>query len=201
MTTNGPVFTKSASGRGSRVRARTSSSACAPSRSLRSASVVAAAAVFEKGRPARLTLGLGGRREARARAGRRERDRAEEAKWVPNTAPRRGRSAETSPCCAAARRKMRSLGLRRHFHEGKATGTAGIAIGHHRSRFDRADFGKEPLEIIFGRAERKITNIKFHGHSDIPIPSGMLKKLRIRCAFGERPQRRGLIGRSKKNGF
>jgi hypothetical protein len=61
--------------------------------------------------------------------------------------------------------------IRRHFDETETARTTRLPIFYHRSRLDCTRLRKKLLQIFARSLEREITDVKFHGHVDVPLLS------------------------------
>jgi hypothetical protein len=63
----------------------------------------------------------------------------------------------------------RVIGLfgRRHFDEAEATGSPGVAVGHHARGLNSSDPGEGFTKAITGGGKREATDEQFNGHENL----------------------------------
>src|SRR5919107_1616013 len=63
-----------------------------------------------------------------------------------------------------------ALFARRHLDEAEAARAARVAILDDRGRLDVAGLREQVAEVFARSLERKVADVKFNGHSDVPLP-------------------------------
>jgi hypothetical protein len=70
-----------------------------------------------------------------------------------------------------------------HLYKAEATGTSSVAIFNDGCRLDSARLGKQLLQLFTRSLKRKVPNVEFCSHVDIPL-LWSAKKLPIEVCFG-----------------